>query len=280
MFSILIPTWNNLPFLKLCVESIRKNSTFKHQILLHINEGSDGTLDWAKRNQIQFTHSSTNIGICKAVNLASELANQDYIVFMNDDMYVLPQWDKILAEEIQKLNTDCFMFSSTMIEPYVTNNSCVIVADYGKTAENFREEQLLNNFSSLKKEDWSGSTWPPSVVHKKWWDAVVGYSEEFSPGMSSDDDFAMKMWKAGCRIYKGVSASRVYHFVSKSTGRVIKNDGRKQFLRKWGMKQSTFHQFYIKRGIPYSGELESPKRTLDFLVKLISDKISFRFSAG
>jgi GT2 family glycosyltransferase len=280
MFSILIPTWNNLSFLKLCVESIQKNSTFKHQILLHINEGSDGTLDWAKQNQIQFTHSSTNIGICKAVNLASELANQDYIVFMNDDMYVLPQWDKILAEEIQKLNTDCFMFSSTMIEPYGTNNSCVIVANYGKTAEDFQEEELLNNFSSLKKEDWSGSTWPPSVVHKKWWDAVGGYSEEFSPGMSSDDDFAMKLWKAGCRIYKGVSASRVYHFVSRSTGRVIKNDGRKQFLNKWGIKQSTFHQYYIKRGTRYSRELGSPKRTLGFLLKLISDKISFRFSAG
>ena len=25
VFSILIPTWNNLPFLKMCVESIRKN---------------------------------------------------------------------------------------------------------------------------------------------------------------------------------------------------------------------------------------------------------------
>ena len=35
VFSILIPSWNNLACLKLCVESIRKNSFFHHQIIVH-----------------------------------------------------------------------------------------------------------------------------------------------------------------------------------------------------------------------------------------------------
>ena len=48
MFSILIPTFNNLSYLKLCLKSIEKNSQYKHQILIHINEGSDGTLDFVK----------------------------------------------------------------------------------------------------------------------------------------------------------------------------------------------------------------------------------------
>jgi glycosyltransferase involved in cell wall biosynthesis len=36
-FSILIPSWNNLAYLKICVESIRKNSMFAHQIIVHVN---------------------------------------------------------------------------------------------------------------------------------------------------------------------------------------------------------------------------------------------------
>ena len=48
LFSILIPSWNNLAFLKLCVESIRKNSTYEHELLIHVNDGSDGTLEWVK----------------------------------------------------------------------------------------------------------------------------------------------------------------------------------------------------------------------------------------
>ena len=49
LFSIIIPTWTNLAFLKLCLKSITKNSTFNHQILIHVNDGSDGTLEWVKK---------------------------------------------------------------------------------------------------------------------------------------------------------------------------------------------------------------------------------------
>ena len=38
MFSILIPTFSNLKYLKVCIESIKKNSKFIHQIIVHINE--------------------------------------------------------------------------------------------------------------------------------------------------------------------------------------------------------------------------------------------------
>ncbi|MFI5135443.1 MAG: glycosyltransferase family 2 protein [Chitinophagales bacterium] len=271
MFSILIPSWNNLPFLRMCVESIRKNSAFNHQIIIHINEGSDGTLEWVKANSIEHSFTQRNHGICVAVNEASKLAKQNYIVYMNDDMYALPQWDKILLEEIQNLSTDCFMLSSTLIEPLYSGNDCAIDVDYGKTIADFQEQKLLSEFSSLNKEDWSGSTWPPTIVHKKWWEKVGGYSEEFSPGMSSDDDFAMKMWTNGCRIFKGVGRSRIYHFMSKSTMRVERNDGRKQFLRKWGIKQSLLHKYYTRRGEPFRGELTDPKPTPDFLFsKLVS----------
>jgi len=264
MFSILIPSWNNLPFLQLCVESIRSYSATEIQIIIHVNDGSDGTLQWVKQQRLDYTHTLQNEGVCVAVNMAASLARFDYIVFINDDMFVLPGWYTALADEIAALSTDCFMLSGTMIEPFDTKNKCVIVGDYGRSADDFAQEKLLTGFQSLIKNDWSGSTWPPSVVHKNWWNKVGGYSEEFSPGMASDDDFAMKMWQAGCRIFKGVGASRVYHFISKSTGRVVKNDGRKQFFNKWGIKQSTFHKYYLKRGQKYMGPLHEPGAAIGF----------------
>ena len=36
MFSILIPTFNNLEYLKICIESLKKNSKFDHQIIVHV----------------------------------------------------------------------------------------------------------------------------------------------------------------------------------------------------------------------------------------------------
>jgi len=33
LFTIIIPSWNSLSFLKMCVESIQKNSRYQHQII-------------------------------------------------------------------------------------------------------------------------------------------------------------------------------------------------------------------------------------------------------
>ena len=51
MFSIIIPTYNNLSYLKLCLDSLKKNSNQKHEIILHVNDGSDGTLDFIKKKK-------------------------------------------------------------------------------------------------------------------------------------------------------------------------------------------------------------------------------------
>lgn len=243
----------------MCVYSIRKHSAFNHQIILHINDGSDGTLQWAREEMIAHTCTSANEGICVAVNLAGGIATEDYVVYMNDDMYVLPGWDTTIMDEIKKLDTDCFMFSSTMIEPTDHSNPSVIVKNYGTSLETFNEALLLKEYNTFEKKDWYGSTWPPTIVHRKYWHITGGYSIELSPGMSSDDDFAMKMWAAGCRIFRGIGNSRVYHFQSKSTLRVKKNNGRKQFLMKWGINQSTFNKYYLLRtGALYAGPVKEP----------------------
>lgn len=259
MFSIVIPTWNNLPFVRLCVESIRKNSAYRHQIILHINDGSEGTLAWAKEEGLDYTHTADNAGICMAVNSAAGLATEDYIVYMNDDMYVCPDWDKVIVSEIEQLPTDNFLFSATMIEPRDTGNPCVLVADFGQDIATFNEDELLEKCSGLKMNDWNGSAWPPTIVAKKYWQITGGYSIELSPGMSSDDDFAMKMWYAGCRVFKGIGDSRVYHFQAKSTLRIKKNNGRRQFLMKWEINQSTFNRYFLRRGSPFTGPLSEPE---------------------
>ena len=81
MFSIIIPTFNNLNYLSLCLDSIRKNSKFTHEIILHVNEGNDGTLDFVKSNKIIHTYSADNIGLCSGVNLATKKATTEYILY-------------------------------------------------------------------------------------------------------------------------------------------------------------------------------------------------------
>ncbi|MGA7749121.1 MAG: glycosyltransferase [Gallionella sp.] len=279
MFSILIPTWNNLELLKLCIRSIQQNSAYPHQIIIHINDGSDGTLEWVRAQGIMHTASPQNIGICLAVNEAAMHAKLDYILYLNDDMYCCPGWDTALVNKMKSLDTDLFMLSGTMIEPVQTNNPCVTVKDYGRSPAQFAEQALLANLPSHRKPDWCGATWPPTLVHARWWFKVGGYSSEFSPGMSSDNDFSMKLWHAGCRIFLGVGDSLVYHFQAKSTGRIKKNNGGKQFLHKWGIRQSVFDHYYLRRGTPAeSMVLPEPEDTLDFRWQLLRSDLKRRLS--
>ena len=269
LISIVIPSWNNLALLKLCVQSIRANSAYAHQIIVHVNDGSDGSLEWVRAEGIDHTWSANNTGICVTVNQAAALARHELILYLNDDMYCCPQWDTKLLAKAQSIGHDAFMLSATMIEPIDSGNPCVAVFDFGREPETFRREEITANYHLLAKADWYGATWPPTLVHRRWWHAVGGYSIEFSPGMSSDNDFSMKMWAAGCRIFVGIGDSLVYHFMCKSTGRIVKNDGRKQFMRKWGLTSSLFDRYYLRRGEPVSAiELGEPEDTPIFRNKL------------
>jgi len=248
-FSILIPSWNNIDFLKLCIKSIEEHSHFLHQIIVHVNEGMDGTLEWVRERGYDYTYSAENVGICYPLNYGRTLMQTDYLVYMNDDMYVLPGWDKALWDAVERYPDEFFFLSSTMIEPFETGNDCVIGGKkYGTTIHDFKEQELLAHYKTFSKDDWCGSTWPPNIIHKNLWDLVGGYSIEFSPGMYSDPDFSMKLWKAGVREFKGIGKSMVYHFGSKTTQKIVRNNGRKQFLSKWGISSGIFSSHYLKRG--------------------------------
>lgn len=246
-FSILIPSWNNLAYLQLCIRSLVENSRYEHQIIVVVNEGVDGTLEWVESQNFDYIYAKENIGICYALNACRSLIATDYVAYANDDMYFLPNWDEVLLTEIKQIGHKKFMLSSTMVEP-AGNNPCVVVKDYGTDIASFREEALLKNQSNLIRSDWSGSTWPPNVMHIDCWDLVGGMSIEFSPGMYSDPDLSLKLWQVGVRTFTGKGNSLVYHFGCKSTKRVTKNKGHKTFVMKWGFSASTFMTKYLKRG--------------------------------
>ncbi|MBC8616733.1 glycosyltransferase family 2 protein [Parabacteroides faecis] len=280
LFSILIPTWNNLAYLKLCLKSIEKNSTYRHQILIYVNEGSDGTTDWLETQNYEYIHNKENVGVCWALNSLRAKVKTDYILYMNDDMYACPDWDKFLWEEIQQLPDNKFFLSATLIQPRPFFCKSVIApANFGENVETFKEQELLDKYQLLPHSDWFGSTWPPNVVHKDIWDLVGGYSIEFSPGMYSDPDFSAKLWMAGIRLFKGLSASRVYHFESVSTGRVKKNNGSQQFLSKWGITSASFIRNILRRGEPFEPKLVGKPHIISLQKDIFRSRLKKALSA-
>ena len=283
MFSILIPTYNNLEYLKLCINSIEKNSHFKHQIIIHINEGTDGTLEYIKKKKIEYTFSNNNIGMPKALNQCSKLSNREYIVISHDDFYYCPNWDLEIYNEIKVIGHNKFYLSGTMI------GAGQVYFDAGKDILNFDEKKLLNNINQIKTFNFQGSTKCPGLVHRDIWEKVGGWSEEFSPTGGDDTDFAMKLWKLQIRIFKGIGTSLAYHFGSITTRKKDKklftylgSRGNKIFLKKWGITINFFENFYLRSGLDknknlifskFTGTLKNPTKNNRYYVEIIKSKI-------
>ena len=281
MFSIIIPTFNNIQYLKKCIESIRKNSTYNHEIIPHVNEGSDGTMDYLKENNIEYTFTNYNSGICKGMNMAAKKANTEFLLYAHDDFYFCPKWDLVLKSELDKIKHKNFYLSGTMV------NNGQITLDCGSSLETFDEKKLLSEISNANYYDFQGSTWAPHLIHKETWDKVGGFSEEFFPGTGSDPDLNMKLWKEGVRIFKGINDFKVYHFGSIVTRKyknhpTIKTEsgsrGAKIFLLKWGITIKFFKKFILNSDTKYLKELTDPKKDINYLLQLTLCKLNYLYT--
>ena len=288
-FSIIIPTFNNLEYLKLCINSIKKNSEFNHEIIVHNNGDQEPTNSFLDENQIIYTQNGGNIGITGGVNTGAKKASTDYIVYAQDDFYIMPGWDSAWANEIYKLKDNNFNLSGTMVQNGQVNFDC------GETIDTFDEKKLLSNHHKINYFDFQGSTWAPHIIHKDLWNRVGGFSEEFFPGTGSDPDLNLKLWNVGVRIFKGVGKCKVYHFGSIVTRKKFKNNinvitdsgrkGAKIFLKKWGFSIKFFTKHYLRgckttkfRKIicnKYDGPLKEPNKNLIFYIELLIDKFKF-----
>ena len=274
--SIIIPTYNNLNYLKFFLLSLKKNSTFEHEIILHINNGSDGTLDYAINNNIKYTYSDINIGLCSSMNKAYSLTTTNYILYAHDDMFFCKNWDTFLINEIKKYNHNLYYLTGTN----VSTRHGLINYDCGSNLGDFMEKKFDNFCQSDGTLDLQGSHWAPHLIHKEVWDKIGGFSEEFNPGDGSDPDFCMKLWLANVRIFKGISKFKVYHFNSITTrnNKILLNNGTKQFLLKYGFNPRFFRKYYLKGNntiIPFIGELTVPKITFFMLMDLIINKFKY-----
>ncbi len=263
MFDILICTWNNIDYLKQLVFSIHKNSFFNNNILVHVNEGTDGTPEWLNSINIKYTRSESNIGLCHGTNALTDHVTKDFVCLCDDDMYVLPSWDLELLKfrSAHQLRLK-YWLSSVMIEPRLGPSTTITPHNYGNTVHNFKEDCLLSDFHIYKgsKEPVNNQQAVPLLMPATMWKDIDGYDVDFGPGSGAEEGLAKKAWDHGCRNFVSISTSLVYHFQCKSTSRQGQGGAQnrdKQMIDKYGMTTQDFITNYIKRGTPWHKQLNS-----------------------
>lgn len=265
-----ISTWNNLPYLKLAIHSVRKNSWFKDApFIIHAENCTDGTNEWLQQNkdlynlQIFIESNEIPIGIGGGMNFCANLVQTDYIMFLHSDFYVTKDWDMECLLEIQKHNTPTWVFSYR-VEPDMFGNpnsrpGTVIVPKelFGAYHNDFKPnefEQWANEFTELNNITIPKAEGVSGLILKSDWDHIGGNDPQFAPASWEDMDLFLRMLNNGYRFVL-TSKSVVWHFGARGSHRLEENNGQsserqknaesdnfKKWIQKWG-NAPTFDEY-------------------------------------
>jgi len=267
-----ISTYNNLPYLKLAIESVRKNSFFKDApFIIHAENCTDGTNEWLEENKEKYQleiyidiHSDKVKGIGGGMNFCAEKVKTPYINFLHSDFYVTENWDIELLKIHETYPEEKLWVNSHRVEPDMFNSpqrpGTIIVPQDSFGAyyndfdselfEKWTEELKLNNdyFEIPKGEGVSG------LIRKDVWDEVGGNDPLFAPTSWDDMDLFLRMIQHGVRFVLPFS-SIVWHFGARGSHRLEENKGQsserqkkaeqtnmQRWLSKWG-KMPIFDEY-------------------------------------
>ena len=263
LITFCISTFNNLEYLKLAVESVRKNSYFKDApFIIHAENCDDGTDEWLDAYHQDYNldyyieKNPEPVGIGGGMNFCAKKVQTEYIMFLHSDFYVSKNWDKACLDIFEKYPDKKLWVSSHRIEPQMFPNSqtrpgtVIAPKDYlGAYWNNFNKEGFelwaeqfvqMNDFEIPKGEGVSG------LIRKKDWDAIGGNDPIFAPASWDDMDLFLRMLQAGYEFIL-TSKSLVWHFGARGSHRLEENNGQtsqrqkeaeaknqQKWLAKWG----------------------------------------------
>lgn len=279
MITFCISTYNNLNYLKLAVESVRKNSYFKHApFIIHAENCTDGTNEWLEENKDKYKltliiepNNEVVRGIGGGMNICAEHVETEFIMFLHSDFYVSKNWDKALLAIYDKYPDQKLWVSSYRIEPNMFGNISsrpgtwilykeqlgAYYYDFNTTEfEELAEEFMESNkeYEIPKGEGVSG------LIRKKDWDEIGGNDPIFSPASWEDMDLFLRMLKNGFKFVL-TGSSVVWHFGARGSHRLEENNDKtwerqikaeqenaQKWVNKWG-KMPSFNNIGMINGL-------------------------------
>lgn len=115
--TIIIPNYNGQAFLKDCLEALSAQENCPACQVLVVDNGSvDGSLELLSTRfpQVQVMALSSNTGFCHAVNVGIQAAETPYVILLNNDTKVFPQFVRALYDAIEA-RPEAFSVSARMV---------------------------------------------------------------------------------------------------------------------------------------------------------------------
>ena len=265
--SFIIPSRNNLKYLKWCCDSIKKNQgDHEVEICIADDASTDGTWIWCQEMMKKDSNFKAirNEGpdrlglVILNDKLIDEVASHDICMVFHADMYLCPG----ALDAIERYIKPKTIVSLTRIEPPLhPEGPEKIVKAFGIEPEEFDEEELLNFL--YRNEKLLGRVtegiFAPWAFYKKDFQEIGGHDPIFAPQSKEDSDIFNRFQLNGVHFVQTWRGC-VYHMTSRgsrfntySGGAPGKNSDEwlhttttnmKKFIKKWGTVVQ--HDEYMK----------------------------------
>lgn len=251
--SVVVLTYNNLNLTKNCLYSIYKYSNYSNlEVIVVDNFSTDSTRAWLSefaqtKNNFKLILNDKNSGFSAGNNIGIKQASGEYVVVLNNDTFVSPNWIKNL---LQHFSND----KVGMVGPVTNNigNQAKIIVDSYFTEADFLKVATKIHYENL------GKTYLMSkgalaffcvMIRKSVIESVGLLDENFGRGWFEDDDYTLRMRLAG---YQAMIADDVFihHEHSASFGKLA-DDARLELFNKNRTYFETKHQI---KWSPHVGE--------------------------
>lgn len=114
MISIVIPNYNGEKYLRECLTSIEVQTEKDYEVIIIDNASTDAEYEWLQETNCSFKQLDRNYGFSRAVNEGIRLAKGEYVLLLNNDTVLAPDFLLKMKQCIEKDN-HIFAVSSKMI---------------------------------------------------------------------------------------------------------------------------------------------------------------------
>jgi len=249
--SIIIPVYNQWEYTIQCLDSIQKNSgSIKYEVIIMDDRSIDETVNAEKYvKNARIIRNEKNLGFLLNCNKGASLAKGRYIIFLNNDTLVQPQWLFWLVRTMDYRHEVGLAGSKLIFSTGKLQEAGGIVFRDGSAMNYGREENPdAPQYNYFKDVDYC--TGASICVRKELWDKLGGFDLQFTPAYYEDTDLAFRIRQLGYRtVYQPKSV--VIHFEGVSHGTDLTSGIKKKqienqqiFYNKWKneLEYNNFHR--------------------------------------
>jgi GT2 family glycosyltransferase/tetratricopeptide (TPR) repeat protein len=114
--SVVVPNWNGMRFVGMCLDSLAKLDFEDYEVIVVDNGSTDGSREMIEEQypHVRLLKLPDNMGFAIACNEGIKASNAEYIVLLNNDIEVTPDWLKELYEGMER-HPECGMGTTKMM---------------------------------------------------------------------------------------------------------------------------------------------------------------------